>query len=123
VTILIKPLLYLVALGQVAVLFASTVGLACWLLMKCVRAIAWLLPSSNSANVSTLHLGARPASEDVVPGVVLTSGPPANTLIHQFQRQYASLLPICDQPLSAKVIGRKQADEITKGPEGTIERA
>ena len=41
-TILIKPLLYFMVLGQVAVLFASTIGLVCWLLMKCVRAIASL---------------------------------------------------------------------------------
>jgi hypothetical protein len=52
VTILIKPLLYLMVLGQVAVLFASAVGLVCWLLIKCVRAIAGLLP--GAANVPRL---------------------------------------------------------------------
>jgi hypothetical protein len=39
-TILIKPFLYLIAFGPLAVLFASVFGLACWLLMVCVRAIA-----------------------------------------------------------------------------------
>ena len=38
--ILIKPFLYLVAFGPLAVLFASVFGLACWLLMVCVRAIS-----------------------------------------------------------------------------------
>jgi hypothetical protein len=38
--ILIKPFLYLIVFGQVAVLFASVFGLACWLLMVCVRAIS-----------------------------------------------------------------------------------
>ena len=38
-TILIKPFLYLIAFGPLAVLFASVFGLACWLLMVCVRAI------------------------------------------------------------------------------------
>jgi hypothetical protein len=40
--ILIKPILYLLAFGQTAVLFAGVFGLACLLLMTCVRAIAWL---------------------------------------------------------------------------------
>jgi hypothetical protein len=31
-----------VAFGQIAVLFADVFGLACLLLMTCVRAIAWL---------------------------------------------------------------------------------
>ena len=35
--ILIKPFLFLIAFGP-----ASVIGLACWLLMTCVRAIAWL---------------------------------------------------------------------------------
>jgi hypothetical protein len=39
-TILIKPFLYLIAFGPLAVLFASVFGLACWLLMVCVRAIS-----------------------------------------------------------------------------------
>jgi len=39
-TILIKPFLYLIAFGPLAVLFASVFGLACWLLTVCVRAIA-----------------------------------------------------------------------------------
>jgi hypothetical protein len=41
-TILIKPLLFLIAFGPMAVLFASVFGLACLLLMTCFRAIAWL---------------------------------------------------------------------------------
>jgi hypothetical protein len=41
-TILIKPFLFLIAFGPLAVLFASVFGLACLLLMTCVRAIAWL---------------------------------------------------------------------------------
>jgi len=41
-TILIKPFLYLIAFGPMAVLFASVIGLAGWLLMMCVRAGAWL---------------------------------------------------------------------------------
>jgi hypothetical protein len=48
--ILIKPFLFLIAFGPIAVLFASVIGLACWLLMVCVRAIAWL-PTRDSANV------------------------------------------------------------------------
>jgi hypothetical protein len=35
--ILIKPFLYLLAFGQTAVLFAGAFGLACLLLMTCVR--------------------------------------------------------------------------------------
>jgi hypothetical protein len=41
-TILIKPFLFLIAFGPLAVLFASVFGLVCLLLMTCVRAIAWL---------------------------------------------------------------------------------
>ena len=59
-TILIKPFLFLIAFGPLAVLFASVVGLACLLLMTCVRAIAWLLTTGqrphNSANLPRLHL-------------------------------------------------------------------
>ena len=40
--ILIKPFLFLIAFGPMAVLFASVVGLVSLLLMTCVRAIAWL---------------------------------------------------------------------------------
>ena len=40
--ILIKPFLFLTVFGEVAILFASVFGLACLLLMTCVRAIAWL---------------------------------------------------------------------------------
>jgi hypothetical protein len=58
--ILIKPLLFLLAFGHVAILLASVVGLAGWLLvMMCVRVIAWLRPC-NSANVPRLHLWASP---------------------------------------------------------------
>ena len=42
VTFLIKPLLYLIAFGPMAVLFASVIALTCGLLALCVRAIAWL---------------------------------------------------------------------------------
>ena len=58
--ILIKPFLFLIAFGPIAVLFASVFGLACLLLMLCVRAIAWLLTTGqrprNSANLPRLHL-------------------------------------------------------------------
>ena len=53
--ILIKPFLFLIAFGPIAVLFASVLGLACSLLMICVRAIAWLSTTGqrprNSANL------------------------------------------------------------------------
>ena len=42
-TILIKPFLFLIAFGPMAVLFASVIGLACGLLTMCVRAVAWLV--------------------------------------------------------------------------------
>jgi hypothetical protein len=42
VLILIKPFLFLIAFGPLAVLFASVFALACLFLMTCVRAIAWL---------------------------------------------------------------------------------
>ena len=58
--ILIKPFLFLVAFGPIAVLFASVIALACGLLMMCVRAIAWLLTIGqrlgNSGNVPRLYL-------------------------------------------------------------------
>src|SRR6516164_8132707 len=38
--ILVKPFLFLIAFGPLAVLFTSAFGLACWLLMMCVRAIS-----------------------------------------------------------------------------------
>jgi hypothetical protein len=64
VPILIKPFLFLIAFGPMAVLFASIVALACLLLMTCVQAIAWLATmgprSRNSANVPRLHL--RPST-------------------------------------------------------------
>ena len=41
-TILINPFLYLIAFGPMAVLFASAIGLACGLLLLCVRAGARL---------------------------------------------------------------------------------
>jgi hypothetical protein len=40
--ILVKPFLFLIAFGPLTVLFASVFGLACLLLMTCVRVIAWL---------------------------------------------------------------------------------
>jgi hypothetical protein len=58
--ILIKPLLFLLAFGPMAVLFASVFGLAGWLLTMCVRAaIAWLRPR-NPADVPRLHLRPSP---------------------------------------------------------------
>jgi hypothetical protein len=57
--ILIKPFLFLIAFGPMAVLFASVFGLACLLLMTCVRAIAWLRPR-NPADVPRLHLQPSP---------------------------------------------------------------
>ena len=70
--ILIRPLLFLVAFAPMAVLFASIVGLAGWLLMMCARAIARLVAATetllNGANsseperpVPRLHLR-QPAS-------------------------------------------------------------
>jgi hypothetical protein len=60
ILIVIKLFLYLTAFGPMAVLFASVIGLACGLLMVCVRAIAWLVTIGqrlgNSANVPKLHL-------------------------------------------------------------------
>jgi len=47
VTFLIKPLLYLIAFGPMAVLFASVIALACALLMMCVRAVAWLAAATE----------------------------------------------------------------------------
>ena len=55
VPILIKPFLYVIAFRPIAVLFASAIGLVCWLLITCVRAIAWLPTAGqrlrNSANL------------------------------------------------------------------------
>src|SRR5262245_13173051 len=55
VPILIKPFLYVIAFRPIAVLFASAIGLVCWLLIMCVRAIAWLPTTGqrprNSANL------------------------------------------------------------------------
>ena len=45
--ILIKPLLFLIAFGPMAVLFASVIGLACGLLTLCVRAIARLVAATE----------------------------------------------------------------------------
>jgi hypothetical protein len=56
VTILIKPLLYLMAFGQAAVLFASAIGLACWLLMRSVRATEWLLTTGRRPRSSGDYL-------------------------------------------------------------------
>ena len=52
--ILIKPFLFLVAFGQAAILFASVIGLAGWLLTTLARAISvahfrWLQVSARSA--------------------------------------------------------------------------
>src|SRR5262249_45261437 len=55
VSILIKPFLYVIAFRPIAVLFASAIRLVCWLLIMCVRAIAWLPTTGqrprNSANL------------------------------------------------------------------------
>ena len=62
--LLIKPLLFLVAFGPVAALFASVVGLACLLLMTCGRWIAWLATMGqrprNSANLPRPYLRSSP---------------------------------------------------------------
>jgi hypothetical protein len=62
--ILIKPFLFLIAFGPLAVLFASVFGLTCLLLMTCVRAIAWLVTIDqrlgNSANVHRPYLRGLP---------------------------------------------------------------
>jgi hypothetical protein len=62
--ILIKPFLFLVAFGPIAVLFASAFGLACLLMMTCVRAIAWLVTIGqrlgNAANVPRAYLRGSP---------------------------------------------------------------
>jgi hypothetical protein len=62
--ILIKPFLFLIAFGPLAVLFASVFGLTCLLLMTCVRAIAWLITIGqrlgNSANVHRPYLRGLP---------------------------------------------------------------
>ena len=60
ILIVIKLFLYVTAFGPMAVLFASVIGLACWLLMVCVRAFSlvsftWLQVSARSAGSSTLH--------------------------------------------------------------------
>ena len=52
--ILVKPFLFLIAFGPLAVLFASAIGLACWLLIVCVRAI-------SLASFTWLQVIARPA--------------------------------------------------------------
>ena len=59
--IVIKPFLYLLAFGQTAVLFAGVFGLACLLLMTCVRAITWL-PRAAKADIATLAKCARTIS-------------------------------------------------------------
>jgi hypothetical protein len=62
--ILIKPFLFLIAFGPLAVLFASVFGLACLLLITCVRVIAWLVTIGqrlgNSANVPRPYLRGLP---------------------------------------------------------------
>jgi hypothetical protein len=54
-TILIKPFLYLIAFGPMAVLFASALGLACGSLMMCVR----LLHGWPSSLIKTAHYRRR----------------------------------------------------------------
>jgi hypothetical protein len=53
--ILIKPFLYLLAFAQTAVLFAGVIGLACLLLMRCVRAIASSLPNNEQSPKVRFH--------------------------------------------------------------------
>ena len=54
-TILIKPFLFLIAFGPLAVLFIILFGLACLLLMKCVRAIASSLPNNEQSPKARFH--------------------------------------------------------------------
>jgi len=53
--ILIKPFLYLIAFGPLAILFATVFGLACWLLMVCVQGFTWLQVSARSTGPPPLH--------------------------------------------------------------------
>ena|SRR5215467_1494811 len=91
-TILIKPFLYLIAFGPLAVLFASVFGLACWLLMVCVRAISlgrftWLQVSARSARgQSTSSTDATNAGELAVARLA-PSGPPAYAHVPMGRRQ------------------------------------
>src|SRR5262245_56821121 len=55
--ILIKPFLYLLAFGQTAVLVAGVFGLACLLLMTCVRVIAWLPRAASESAWKAKGLG------------------------------------------------------------------
>jgi len=66
--ILIKPLLFLIAFGPMAVLFASVIALACGLLALCVRAIARL------AAATEMLLNAVNSTEPMVTKMVTNSG-------------------------------------------------
>jgi len=59
-TILIKPFLYLIAFGPLAVLFASAIGLTRWLLIVRVRAISLgkfhLAPSERKVSRPVLFI-------------------------------------------------------------------
>ena len=74
--ILLKPFLFLVAFGPLAVLFASAFGLACWLLTVCVRAISlagftWLSADAGEQRpLGPDRQVQQPNSETVVPAVV-----------------------------------------------------
>ena len=62
-TILIKPFLFLIAFGPIAVLFASVFGLACLLLMMCVRAIAWLPRAATELLNAVNPIGKYPVGD------------------------------------------------------------
>jgi hypothetical protein len=68
--ILIKPFLYLLAFGQTAVLFAGVFGLACLLLMTCVRGIVWL-PRAATEMLLNAEL-AQPRAEQGFQGLAGT---------------------------------------------------
>jgi len=77
--ILIKPLLYILAFGETAVIFANVIGLACWLLIMCVRAIAWRLTAISNfvATLTDVKSNAgpvrSPADANARPVVVTTA--------------------------------------------------
>jgi hypothetical protein len=58
--ILIKPFLFLIAFGQAAILFASVIGPAGWLLMMCARTI-------SVANFRWLQVGQVPLQQPTPP--------------------------------------------------------
>ena len=82
--ILFKPFLFLVAFGPLAVLFASVVGLACLLLMTCVRAMAWLPRAATEMllnAVNSIEQGAPLAASLVIQLIELNSISDVTTII------------------------------------------